>query len=164
MASDPPRSSAPEMLSWAIKDSFLAYVRRSAGTITLVAPARPGDSGFEFPLLRPAAGGLLSFGGGVACTAHGGMLDVVFAEPVICFDDDGGWLMLGDRRDPFDPALRLRIARLAPGTPCAAPSGAVALRAQLIDAGSALFGGVYPAGAELDPLHLSAELVTAARR
>jgi hypothetical protein len=71
------------MLSWAIKDSFLAYVRRSAGTITLVAPARPGDSGFEFPQLHPATGGQLSFGGGVACSAHGGMLDVVFAEPVL---------------------------------------------------------------------------------
>jgi Htaa protein len=164
VASDLRRPAAPQMLSWAIKDSFLAYVRRSAGTITLVAPARPGDSGFEFPLLQPPAGGRLSFGGGVACTAHGGMLDVVFAEPVLCFEDDGGWLVLGDRRDPFDPALRSRIARLAPETPSAAPSGAVALRAQLTDAGSALFGGVYPAGAELDPLHVSAELVTAARR
>jgi hypothetical protein len=164
MASEPRGSPVPEMLSWAIKDSFLAYVRRSAGTITLVAPARPGDSGFEFPLLHPAIDGRLSFGGGVACAAHGGMLDVVFAEPVLCFDDDGAWLTLGDRRDPFDPALRSRIARLDPQAPSAAPSGVVALRAQLTDAGSALFGGVYPAGAELDPLHVDAELVAAARR
>lgn len=152
------------MLSWAIKDSFLGYVRRSGGTITLVAPARPGDAGFEFPLLRPAAPGLLSFGGGVACTAHAGMLDVVFAEPVLCFDDDGGWLMLGDRRDPFDPALRSRIARLGSQAPSAEVSGAVALGAQLTEAGSVLFGGVYPAGAELDPLCVDGELVAAARR
>ena len=156
--------SAHASLSWAIKASFLAYVRRSAGTIALVAPARPGDNGFVFPLVRPASEGLLSFGGGVACTAHGGMLDVLLAEPVVCFDGDDGWLMLGDRRDPFDPALRLRVARLADEVPSAAPSGTVALRARLTDAGSELFGGVYRTGAELDPLFVAVDLVAAARR
>jgi hypothetical protein len=153
----------PESLSWAIKESFLAYVRRSAGTITLVAPAQAGIRGIEFPLVR-AAGGLVSFGGGVACSAHGGMLDVVLAEPMLCFDDDGGWLTLGGRGDPFDPALRSRVARLDLDASLDERSGPVPLRAQLTDAGSALFGGVYPVGADLDPLLVDAGLVAAARR
>ena len=157
MSPDQGPGPASPAVSWAIKASFLAYVRRSSGTITVVAPARSGDNGFEFPLIRPATRGELVFSGGVAFTAHGGMLDVLVAEPVVAGDPGELALSVGDHRDPSNAALRRCIARLEVAAPH--PTMAVvALRPRLTDEGSALFGGVYPAGSELDPLLLAPEL------
>ena len=36
-------------LVWPVKESFLAYVNRTGGRITIVAPAYPGTDGFAFP-------------------------------------------------------------------------------------------------------------------
>src|SRR2546430_12104589 len=49
-----PRASE-HALVWSVKESFLAYVNRTGGRITIVAPAYPGTDGFAFPPV-PAAG------------------------------------------------------------------------------------------------------------
>jgi hypothetical protein len=157
-------------LTWAVKASFLGYVNRMGGRITLVEPAYPGAAGFAFPhapaAYRSASSAVvdagereLAFTGGVAFSAHGGMLDVVLAEPVLVFDDKGTLVTLADPARPRSGA-RVVIATLAGGPPESADD-TVALAPLLTEDGSALFGGVYPPGEAMDPLFVPASLLAA---
>jgi len=161
-------------LTWAVKASFLGYVNRMRGRITLVKPAYPAAAGFAFPY-APAAyraeGGAaapdageralpaaeLAFTGGVAFSAHGGMLDVTLAEPVLVFDDDGTLLTVADMRRP-GTGIRAVIATLA-STPPAPTDETIALVPLLTQDGAALFGGVYPPGEAMDPLFIPVSLL-----
>jgi Htaa len=163
-------------LTWAVKASFLAYMNRMRGRITLVRPAYPAAAGFAFPHVpaayRAGDGGEtpdagerafgvreLAFAGGVAFSAHGGMLDVTLAEPVLVFDDEGTLLTVADMTLPGGGA-RAVIATLA-GWPPAPADATVALVPLLTEEGSALFNGVYPPGEAMDPLFVPASLLTA---
>src|ERR1700722_13727149 len=152
-------------LTWAVKASFLAYVNRMRGRITLVKPAYPAAAGFAFPHApaadraegggaAPGAGeravpvGELGFTGGVAFSAHGGMLDVTLAEPVIVFDGQGALLTVAGLARPGG-GTRAVIATLADGP--SAPTGeTTAFVPLLTEDGSVLFGGVYPPGEAMD--------------
>jgi hypothetical protein len=163
-------------LTWAVKASFLAYVSRMRGRITLVEPAYPAAAGFAFPhapvAYRGEAGGTapdageravpvgeLAFTGGVAFSAHGGMLDVTLAEPVLVFDGKGTLLTVADIARPGSGTRRV-IATLACG-PYAPTDETIAFVPLLTEDGSALFGSVYPPGEALDPLFVPASLLAA---
>jgi hypothetical protein len=150
-----------DALSWTVKRSFVHYVRRAAGQVAVIAPAYPGAAGFEFPLTGAPSDGQLIFGGGVAFRAHGGLLDVLLAEPAVVFGAGSARLLVGDAGAPLDSARRSCIAELA-GPADDAPPGLVAMTPRLTDAGATLFGGVYPTGSELDPLFLPPSLIDAA--
>ena len=161
-------------LVWPVKESFLAYVNRTGGRITIVAPAYPGTDGFAFPHV-PAAGrpgssrmasgtgeralhsGELAFTGGVAFRAHGGVLDVTLAEPVLVFDDQSALLTVVGTVRPGG-GTRAVIAVLA-DEPHVSTDEAVSFVPLLTDDGSALFGGVYPPGAAMDPLSVPHRLL-----
>jgi Htaa len=163
-------------LTWTVKGSFLAYVNRMRGRITLVEPAYPGTAGFAFPhapaAYRADAGdgagernlpvGELAFAGGVAFSAHGGMLDVTLAEPVLVFDGQGTLLTVVDLAHPGG-GTRVVIATLAGGPPARAEE-TVAFVPLLTEDGAALFGRVYPPGEAMDPLLVPASLLAAITR
>jgi len=167
----PPRVSGPA-LTWPVRESFLAYVNRTGGRITIVEPAYPGARGFAFPH-APAAGhtsgggpapdsgarrtGELAFTGGVAFSAHGGALDITLAEPVLVLDDQGALLTVADPARPGH-GIRAVIAVLA-GHPHAGTRETAALVPLLTEDGSALFGDVYPPGEAMDPLFVPGSLL-----
>ena len=161
-------------LTWAVKASFLGYVNRMRGRITLVQPAYPAAAGFAFPYApagyRAEGGGAapdageracpaaeLAFAGGVAFSAHGGLLDVTLAEPVLVFDDDGALLTVVGPGRPGS-GIRAVIATLASVAPAPADE-AIALVPLLTADGAALFGSVYPPGEAMDPLFIPVSLL-----
>lgn len=161
-------------LNWSVKQSFLAYVNRSRGRITLVEPAYPGEGGFAFPHApavrrTPSHGSAcdaderaiqvseLAFTGGVAFSAHGGALDITLAEPIIVIDDQGALLtVIGSARP--GGGTRAVIAELT-DHPHASTDAAIAFMPLLTDDGSALFGGVYPPGEAMDPVFVPRSLL-----
>jgi hypothetical protein len=161
-------------LNWSVKQSFLAYVNRSRGRITLVEPAYPGAGGFAFPYAQamqraPSRGSAtdadecavqvseIAFTGGVAFSAHGGALDITLAEPIIVIDDQGALLtVIGSARP--GAGTRAVIAELADQSH-ASTDVAIALVPLLTDDGSALFGGVYPPGEAMDPVFVPRSLL-----
>ncbi len=103
--------------------------------------------------------GELAFTGGVAFSAHGGMLDVTLAEPVLAFDGKGALLTVADVARPGS-GTRAVIATLS-GGPHAPTDETIAFLPLLTEDGSALFGSVYPPGEALDPLLVPASLLAA---
>ncbi|BCY09713.1 HtaA domain-containing protein [Actinoplanes sp. L3-i22] len=128
----------PGILRWAVKTSFVRYVRViAAGTVEVTGGAVLGaDDVIEFPLVaavRVPEGRELSFGGGVRFRAHHGALDVNLTGLRLVLRPDGGHLGIDG----------LVLATLPPGRE---------LLPTLTEAGVAVFGNVYPAGTGLAPL------------
>ncbi|GAA2592431.1 hypothetical protein GCM10010435_84020 [Winogradskya consettensis] len=146
-------SRQPGALRWAVKQSFVRYVRvLAAGTCETSGGAElhPGEV-IEFPLLAAArAGGRweLNFAGGVRFIAHHGALDVTLSGLRLDLGPDGGSISIavGDNR--------LTIASLPPSEPEERDRSLrwQALLPSLTEAGVEVFGSVYAAGIELAPL------------
>jgi hypothetical protein len=151
-------------MTWAVKDSLVAYVEGlDDGSVEAVIPASRTRQGFAFPWDGPAAAGdaacpvgVLRFRGAVRLTGHWGMLDVELRDPRIDLDGQRGTLLVRERggRDPEKslPFADLRVSRR--GT---AENGApyVELSAFLTGQGSLLLGGQYPAGQALSPVRIT---------
>jgi hypothetical protein len=143
----------PGSLRWAVKPSFVHYVRVIAGgTCEAVDGAElDADGVFEFPLINASPtvdGSVLSFGGGVRFAAHHGFLDVVLRGLELTVTEGGGALAIAARAD------RVTIATVEPALPVEG-AGLVrwaALTPRLTEAGAEVFGNVYPVGSELAPL------------
>src|SRR5580700_3071062 len=128
MTTVPPPGAADgrAALTWPVRESFLGYVNRMGGRITIIGPARPGARGFSFPHALAAsapgpgeADGLDAGGGPMRELAFGGALDVVIADPVLVFDDLGVLLTVRDSALPGS-GTRAVIAELASGSPAPA--------------------------------------------
>ncbi|MFT4052812.1 MAG: HtaA domain-containing protein [Microbacterium sp.] len=137
-------------LRWAVKDSFLHYVRDiAAGTTRLSDGARQEDDGtFSWPLVSATRADdqlRLVFGGSVRFTAHGGFLDVDLRDPRLVLTDHSGSLSIAGE----GAVERVVIASVdpAPGT-----DAADALIPLLTAAGAELFGGVYTVATAFAPL------------
>jgi hypothetical protein len=165
-----PRGAEDPALVWTVKESLLAYVNRSGGRICVVRPAYPGLTGFAFPHVQTtghAAGAVspgaaparVEFGGGVALSAHGGVLDILLAEPTLVFADGSAFLHLHPE-ERAEAGHRDAVARLR-AVPEASTGETVAFAPLLTDAGFALFGRVYPPGTALDPLYIPRRLLQA---
>lgn len=143
-------------LRWAVKASFLDYVRANGGSIDLEGGASEADGEFVFP--RGVDGlqidgdrprGSAKFVGGVRFTAHGGMLDVVIAEPRIEFRERDARLIANDVDGD-----EIEYAILEVGGPLERDDVLewVAVTTRLSSDGADAFFGVYPAWIELDPV------------
>ncbi|WP_284752143.1 HtaA domain-containing protein [Arthrobacter sp. efr-133-R2A-120] len=151
-------ASAGEM-HWGVKASFLSYVKNSGGKTAIVLPASVTGEAFTFP--RRAGEyppGTVRFSGGVAFSAHGGMMTVILAEPAIETSSDGLWLTIADTGDITDESRRRRIARLVPANSHGnIPACSSTLTPLLAWSGVGLFGDVYAEGTAFDPLVLMAK-------
>lgn len=148
------------VLRWAVKPSFVHYVRMiAAGSCDVRGGAEIGaDGAFEFPVLRVVEspdGWTLSFQGSVHFSAHRGYLDVNIGELCLEFTPDGGALSIAT-----SSGGRSVIANTAPARPTTAD--AVLRWSQLVPTltqhGVAVFGDVYPSGTELSPIDITLTL------
>lgn len=143
-------------LYWGVRESFVRYVLgnpdgRVHGDDGVETD---GEGTFRFPLGSAERHGddwRLVFRGEVAFSAHGGLLAVRIAQPILELRAGDGTLSV--RRG----GERVVIARVRPAPPV--PEGAwlvfPPLPAALTAEGVALFGDVYAEGDALDPLRIA---------
>jgi len=139
----------PVDLLWAVKESFLRYLGTMPGSQIGLGGVEYAGGEFRFPGTHE--GGLLVFTGAVRFTGHGGLLEVLLAEPVIEFAGSDGTLSVIDvDSPPADPPARITLAHLErqPG------DGPLVFTSALADGGVDLFNGVYPPGEPLAPLRI----------
>lgn len=157
---DEQNSRAVLSLAWGVKQSFRAYVQSAGGTISTENGAtRTADGGFHFPpaadnslTFGPEPGGRGVFGGEIKFDAHGGMLAVFLADPVIEMTPKGLMLSVADapsRKWRVEVAL-LDVAALTRPTP-----DEVVIPTSLTIEGIQLLGDHYPFRTPLDPVHLT---------
>lgn len=147
---------APFGLAWAVKDSFVAYIRNSRdGHITVEdgAGATP-DGRFLFPLEgigRNSTEHQLAFRGKVHFRAHFGLLSVIVESPRLLLRPDTAELGVTDHQGGWRHLAHLVLpAPLDDGPACLwadAPAG-------LAEAGVELFGDTYGEGEPLAPVTL----------
>lgn len=146
-------------MRWAVKSSFLHYVRTiGAGSYEVLDGAIAGaDEVFEFPLLdavESAENLTLSFGGGVHFTAHHGFLDVIIREIRVEFAERG----------TISIATTGGERAIIAVTPAAAPvetDGVLRwedMVPSLTELGVAVLGNAYPTGAEMSPMNVAVTL------
>ena len=133
-------------LRWGVRASFLDYLRGlDDGEVAATGDASFDGGGFEFPLadaagFDPASGrGVLAFSGAARFRGHGGMLDLLLADPHLECTDEGVLTVAVDgRRVPF-ATVGLR-------------TGWTDAPTALTREGAALLNDVYRPGTQLDPL------------
>ena len=156
-----PSTNAGAALSWGVKQSLRAYVSLAQGVIEASQGAtRADDGGFIFPavtgegLTRAADGspeGLAAFGGEVRFEAHGGMLKIFLADPIVEIGPAGATLSVAD-----SPARnrRVDVARLDLAAATIGDDGAWIIPATAARDGWQVLGDHYPPSTPLDPVHL----------
>lgn len=134
-----------QSLHWRVKDSLRSYVQRNGGSVQIVQPAAVAEDAFRFP----KAQGEARFAGGVFFAAHGGLMNVLIAEPSIRRTAAGFALFIADPADPRSEDLQWEFASLVPvkGT-----DGNLAMIPYITARAAEFLGGAYPAGTELDLL------------
>jgi hypothetical protein len=140
-------------LLWEIKSSFLEYLYRLPDSaVEAYGGAQSVDGKFLYPA---AAGTAWQFRGAVRFRGHGGMLDVIVADPRV-EPDRGGWAVyVGDHLGEATASLT-RFARFT-GDGAALPAfraGARLPAPVLTTLGSRILGDVYQAGTEIAPMRL----------
>jgi hypothetical protein len=136
-------------LRWAVKESFIDYVRGlSDGAIETFDGCEADDGVFVFA--GEAAGdGAFSFAGGIQFTGFAGMLDVRLVDPMI--EGDGVDKTLTALVGPKSIAARVAIATVDGAGPLRAGEPWTATP-KLTFEGVHVFGDVYQVGTELAPL------------
>jgi len=146
-------------MTWGVKQSFRVYVESSGGSISAENGAsRLADGRFEF---MPADDNDLSFGselagrgtfsGEVKFDAHGGMLAVFMAEPVIEMTSKGLMLSLADA---VSRKWRVEVAQLDLGAMAQSGPDEVSIPTSLTIEGIQWLGDHYPFKTPLDPVQL----------
>jgi hypothetical protein len=142
-------SEALRQLNWAVKESFLAYVRGLPdGTIESFAGCEAMDGTFAFPC-ESCDEGVLSFYGGVQLKGFAGMLDVRLAAPMV--EGRGTSRKLTALVGPRSIAARVVIATIESADEFRVGEPWVATP-KLTYQGVRTFGDVYQVGTELAPL------------
>lgn len=148
-------------LSWGVKQSFRTYVEATGGVIEARDGAERADDGaFTFAAapggdLRLDADGRLegqgAFLGEVRFEAHGGMLSVCLADPMLEIGPSGAVVTVADSsaRD-----YRLEVAQLDLGAMTSGEAGEIVIPATVSIHGSQLLGDHYPPRTPLDPVRL----------
>jgi hypothetical protein len=142
---------AARLLRWGIKASFRGYLADLDDTLIDLSQGaeRTADGGFAWPVVTADGSGVAARGA-VRIRAHGGLLDVTLADPVLDLSAAAAALSFGS------PAGRTEVAR-----------GAVAQEEPLVVAlnvtfaGASLLGGIYAAGTPIDDLLVDGEKATA---
>lgn len=148
-------------LSWGVKQSFRGYVEATGGvTETDAGAERAADGGFIFAAaadstLSLAADGTLAgigrFLGEVRFQAHGGMLKVGLADPILEIGPSGATVTVADSSAR---TFRIEIARLDLATTTMGELGEIVIPAALTIEGMQLLGDHYPPKTPLDPVRL----------
>lgn len=161
-------------LVWGAKESFRSYI---TSTIANGGWEVSDGAGYETPSFNwtgatgeidsATGAGEVSFTGSITFTGHGGILNMVMANPTIRFAEDGSATLLIDTRSN-DTSGNLAVdvqqgelASLALPSPLEAATGPVSyadVPAALTEAGVPAFGAFYQAGDALDPVTFSFEL------
>jgi hypothetical protein len=138
-------------LRWAVKESFIDYVRGLPdGMIETFDGCEADDGVFSFAGGSAGDGGL-SFIGGIRFTGFAGMLDVRLVDPMI--EGDGVDKTLTALVGPKSIAARAVIATIAGAGPLSARERWT-VTPKLTFEGVRIFGDVYQVGTELAPLVL----------
>lgn len=141
-------------LRWAVKDSFIHYIRGlTDGTIETFEGCEAVDGEFLFPGESSGEGGHL-FTGGVQFTGFAGMLDVRLVDPMI--EGDGPAKTLSALVGVKSIAARVAIADIEDAAPIEAGQPWTATP-KLTFEGVRIFGDVYQVGTELAPLIVEPE-------
>jgi hypothetical protein len=156
-----PKPMPVASLSWGVKQSFRGYVETVGGvTETDAGAGRAADGGFTFPAapdttLSLAADGTLAgigrFLGEVRFQAHGGMLKVCLADPILEIGPSGAAVTVADSSAR---TFRLEIARLDLAATTPGELGEIVIPAALTIEGMQLLGDHYPPKTPLDPVRL----------
>lgn len=148
-------------LNWGVKQSFRNYVEVSGGAIETDGGAeRAADGGFTFAAApgeglrldadgKPVGQGL--FLGEARFEAHGGMLKVCLADPMVEIGATGAVI------SAFDSSARthrVEIARLDLVAMSTGEDGELAIPAALSMFGIQVLGDHYPLNTALDPVRL----------
>lgn len=149
-------------LTWGVKQSFRSYVEMVGGETAASAGAeRAADGAFIF---APAPDNTLSLGadgalkgqgaflGEVSFKAHGGMLDVVMADPGVTIDAEGAALTVADSAKR---TRRIEVARLDLAAMTTDETGALVIPTAVTLDGYMLLGDHYPPKTPLDPVVLT---------
>lgn len=148
-------------LQWGVKQSFRGYVEGAGGAITLGGGAeRTADGGFKFPVdeakLALGADGKLAgqaiFQGEVTFKAHGGMLSVFLAEPILDCNGDEAVLTVADTPSR---KYRTEVARMDLSAISRDEPGLIVLPTTLSMHGIQWLGDHYPLRTPLDPATLA---------
>ncbi|WP_173922378.1 HtaA domain-containing protein [Agromyces sp. Marseille-P2726] len=141
-------------LHWAVKESFIAYIRGlDDGDIETFDGCELQDGVFVFPGESGEDGELL-FSGGVHFTGFAGMLDVRLVDPMVEFD--GTEAKVTALVGPAAIAARVHIATIEGGEPYR-PGNSWTAAPKLTFEGVRILGDVYQVGAELAPLSIEPE-------
>ena len=150
-------------LQWGVKQSFRGYVEGAGGTITVAGGAeRTADGGFAFPVQDAAITlnadgrpeGRATFQGEVTFKAHGGMLSVFLAEPILEFSGDEALLTVADTPSR---KYRTEVARMDLSALSRDDAGSLVLPTTLAMHGIQWLGAHYPLRTPLDPATLVLE-------
>lgn len=147
-------------LQWGVKQSFRGYVEGAGGSITVGGGAeRAPDGGFIFPIEESAISrgadgkpvGRATFQGEVTFKAHGGMLSVFLAEPILEFAGDEGVLTVADTPSR---KYRTEVARMDLTSMTQDEAGLLILPTTLAMHGIQWLGDHYTLRTPLDPATL----------
>ena len=149
-------------LNWGVKQSFCSYVETVGGVIETDGGAeRRADGAFTFAAAQDstltldadgAPAGCGRFLGEVRFHAHGGMLKVCLADPMLEIEGSGATLTVADSSAR---TFRLVIAQLDLAAMTAGESGEILVPAALTIDGMQLLGDHYPPRTPLDPVRLT---------
>lgn len=147
-------------LSWGVKQSFRTYVEAMGGIEVGAGAERTADGAFTFQaadgdgLRLDAAGkpeGSGRFLGEVRFQAHGGMLSVFLADPILEIGASGASISVADSAARTG---RVSLADLDLAAMAAGDEGEVVIPAALSMEGAFLLGDHYPPRTALDPVRL----------
>lgn len=148
-------------LIWGVKQSFRNYVEAAGGVIEVRdGVGREADGAFTFAAqpggdLRLGADGRpvgrATFLGEARFEAHGGMLRVCLADPMLEIGPAGGVVTVADSsaRD-----YRVEVAQLDLAAMTTGEAGEIVIPATISMHGGQWLGDHYPPGTRLDPVRL----------
>ncbi len=148
-------------LDWGVKQSFRNYVEAAGGVIEASGGAeRTADGGFTFAA-APGEGlsldadgkpqGQARFVGEARFEAHGGMLSVCLADPVVEIGAAGAVITAFDT---LARTHRMEIARLDLTAMSVGEDGEIVIPTALSMDGIQVLGDHYPLNTALDPVRL----------
>jgi Htaa len=150
------------LLSWGVKQSFCTYVQSAGGVIeTGAGTQRNADGEFTFAaapdsdLCIDADGKLQGQGkfvGHVKFTAHGGMLSVFLANPILEVSETGATLTVTDHETH---PRQVELAKLTLEDMTTVETGELMIPTKLAMFGIQLLGDHYPLNTALDSVRLS---------
>lgn len=158
-----PRVDLQTGLTWGIKRSFIRYIATLPdGQYALGGAAYLGESSyFTFPEVECAgAPSVRRFSGTIRMGGHGGLLDLLIADPWVERSVSGVELTVVDPASWPAGNRRIVLARLV-GRGTESDSATQVFDAHLAEPGVALFGDQYPVGTALDTVVIGAQLNSA---